>query len=62
LVQHLALDTTSLDGRAAFRLFKDVAAGNRDRIERGEDDWQGLAFALSPHKYARDSGVKRDLT
>ena len=62
LAQHLAFDTAGLDDRAALRLFKDVAAGNRDRIERREDDWQGLAFALSPHDYARDTGVKADLT
>ncbi|MFO1083301.1 MAG: phosphatidylserine/phosphatidylglycerophosphate/cardiolipin synthase family protein [Reyranellaceae bacterium] len=62
LAQHLALDTASLDDRAALRLFKEVAAGNRDRIERREDDWQGSAFALSPHDYARESGVKPDLT
>jgi phosphatidylserine/phosphatidylglycerophosphate/cardiolipin synthase-like enzyme len=62
LARHLALDTAGLDDRAALRLFKDVAAGNRDRIERREDGWQGSAFALSPHDYARDSGGKADLT
>jgi hypothetical protein len=51
-----------MDDRAALRLFRDIARSNRERMERREADWQGLAFALSPEAYGRESGVKADLT
>jgi cardiolipin synthase A/B len=60
--QHLGVDTTSLDDRAALRQFRDIGRGNRLRMESRVPDWQGLAFALSPETYARKSGVKSDLT
>ena len=60
--QHLGVDTASLDDRAALRQFRDVARGNRRRMESRVPDWQGLTFALSPETYARESGVKTDLT
>lgn len=62
LAQHLAIDTAGLDDRAALALFRDVADRNRAKIDRREDDWQGLAFALSPHEYARKTAAKADLT
>jgi cardiolipin synthase A/B len=49
LAEHLDRDTTSLDDRAAFRLYRQVA----DRNRRGADSWQGLACALTPSGYAR---------
>ena len=49
LAEHLDQDTTSLDDRAAFRLYRQVA----DRNRRRPDSWQGLAFALTPSDYAR---------
>ena len=60
--QHLDIDTTSFDDREALRRFRDIARGNRHRMESRAADWQGLTFALSPETYARKSGVKPDLT
>lgn len=60
--RHLGIDTAPLDDRAALRQFRDIARGNRLRLESRAPDWQGLAFALSPETYARKSGVKPDLT
>jgi cardiolipin synthase len=60
--QHLRIDTASLDDRAALRRFRDIARGNRRRMESRVPDWQGLTFALSPETYATKSGVKPDLT
>ncbi|SEP27493.1 Phosphatidylserine/phosphatidylglycerophosphate/cardiolipin synthase [Rhodospirillales bacterium URHD0017] len=60
--QHLGVDTASLDDRAALRQFRDIARGNRRRMESRTPDWQGLTFALSPETYATKSGVKPDLT
>jgi phosphatidylserine/phosphatidylglycerophosphate/cardiolipin synthase-like enzyme len=62
LAQYLAVDTAPLDDRAALGLFREIAARNRIGTAGPADDWQGTAFALSPHEYARDSGVKPDLT
>lgn len=60
--RHLGVDTAGLDDRAALRLFRDFARANRKRMESGATDWQGLVFALSSETYARESGVKPDLT
>ena len=60
--QHLGVDTSQMDDRAALRLFRDIARANQGKMERREPDWQGLAFALSPEAYGRESGVKADLT
>jgi cardiolipin synthase A/B len=60
--QHLGVDTASLDDRSALRLFQEIAGNNRDKMERHDGAWQGLAFALSPQDYGRNSGVKPDLT
>lgn len=59
---HLGLETASLDDRAALRMFRDIARANRDRLERGEPDWQGRVFALEPETYGFEPGVKSDLT
>jgi phosphatidylserine/phosphatidylglycerophosphate/cardiolipin synthase-like enzyme len=60
--QHLGVDTRQMDDRAALRLFQDIARRNREKMQRRESDWKGLAFALSPETYGRTSGVKADLT
>ena len=60
--QHLGIDTTGLDDRAALRLFKSIARDNRAKMEKHDANWQGLAFALSPEAYAREPGVKVDLS
>jgi cardiolipin synthase A/B len=60
--QHLGVDTRQLDDRAALRLFRDIARRNREKMQRREPDWKGLAFALAPEAYGRASGVKADLT
>jgi len=52
----------SLGDRAALRLFQEIAGKNRDKMERRDGVWQGLAFALSPQDYGRKSGVRPDLT
>ena len=62
LAQHLGVDTGQMDDRAALRLFRDVAHSNREKMDRRAPDWKGLAFALSPETYGRESGVKVDLT
>ena len=62
LAQHLGVDTSQMDDRAALRLFRDMARGNREKMDRRAPDWKGLAFALSPETYGRESGVKADLT
>ena len=60
--QHLGVETAQMDDRTALRLFSDIARANRGKMERRDPDWQGLAFALSPEAYGRESGVKADLT
>ena len=45
-VEHLGLDTSELDDRAAARLFRRIARENRRKREAGEAAWQGLAFEL----------------
>jgi cardiolipin synthase A/B len=60
--QHLGVDAVALDDRAALRQFRDIARGNRLKLERREADWQGLTFTVSPETYATPLGVKPDLT
>ena len=60
--QHLGVDTSQIDDRAALRVFRDIARANQGKMERREPDWKGLAFSLSPEGYGRESGVKADLT
>jgi phosphatidylserine/phosphatidylglycerophosphate/cardiolipin synthase-like enzyme len=60
--QHLGMDTNRMDDRAALRLFRDIARANQGKMDRREPDWKGMAFALSPEAYGRESGVKADLT
>jgi len=51
LREHLGQDTTQLDDRTAFRLYREIARENAARRERGEK-LEGLAFALDPTTYA----------
>jgi hypothetical protein len=51
--EHLDLDTSPLDDRAALRSFRQVALENRRRFDAGDPDWQGLAFTLDPARYGR---------
>ena len=62
IAQHLGMETSQMDDRAALRLFRDMARSNREKMERRAPDWKGLAFALLPETYGRESGVKADLT
>jgi len=50
LQEHLALDTTELDDRAAFAHFRKLARENAARRARG-DALHGLAFAIDPRTY-----------
>lgn len=61
LGQHLGIDTSSLDDRAALALFATVARSNRARMQGHDANWQGLVFALSPGAYARRAGMTADL-
>jgi cardiolipin synthase A/B len=49
--EHLAHDTSQMDDRAALRLFRQIALENRERADRGDVAWKGLAFALDVEGY-----------
>jgi cardiolipin synthase A/B len=51
LHEHLGHDTSGLDDRDAFRLFRSIARENRRKFDAGNHAWQGLAFALDPAAY-----------
>jgi cardiolipin synthase A/B len=51
--EHLAQDTSAIDDRAALRLFRRIARGNRQRHENGDPLWQGLALSLDIATYGR---------
>jgi cardiolipin synthase len=51
LSEHLGQDTLQLDDREALRLYRDIARENRLRGERGDFDWEGLAYLLDPTTY-----------
>jgi len=51
LAEHLGTDTTDLDDRAALALYRHVAKENRAKRDRGDPDWQGIAYALDPVTY-----------
>jgi hypothetical protein len=40
--QHLGAETAPLDDRHALQVFLPIARANRDTIERGAANWQGL--------------------
>jgi phosphatidylserine/phosphatidylglycerophosphate/cardiolipin synthase-like enzyme len=49
--EHLDIDTTHMDDRAALDRFRRVARENRRRRDVGDNDWQGLAFTIDPETY-----------
>jgi cardiolipin synthase A/B len=51
LAEHLDRDTTGIDDRAAFCLYREIARANRRRREACDGRWQGLAFSLDPAAY-----------
>ena len=52
--EHIALDTCEMDDVSALLLFRQIAHENRQRHERGNADWQGLAFSLDMATYAQE--------
>jgi cardiolipin synthase A/B len=48
LAEHIAQDTSALDGRAALHVFRAVAEQNADRQRSGDPDWEGIACAMDP--------------
>jgi phosphatidylserine/phosphatidylglycerophosphate/cardiolipin synthase-like enzyme len=51
LSEHLDADTSELDDRSAFALYREIARANRDKRDAGRGDWRGNAFALDPSAY-----------
>lgn len=51
LAEHLDRDTSHLSDVEALRLYARIARANRQALDAGEGDWQGLAFALDPKTY-----------
>jgi cardiolipin synthase A/B len=52
LYEHLAVDTATMDDRAALALYRRTADANRRKRETGDPAWQGNAFTLNPATYA----------
>jgi cardiolipin synthase A/B len=50
LLEHLDVDTSDLDDRAALTLYRDIAVANAKRRQEGLA-LEGLAFALDPMIY-----------
>lgn len=51
LHEHLGLDTSALDDRAAFALYRERAHANATKRANG-GSLDGLAFAMDPRTYA----------
>ena len=51
LAEHLGEATSGLDDVAALRLYREIAADNRRRRDRGDAAWRGLAYRLDPAAY-----------
>ena len=51
LAEHLDVDTSGMDDRAALALYRRIAADNQARRDAGAGDWQGNAFTLDPAAY-----------
>ena len=51
LAEHLAQDTSALDGRSALRVFRTVAEQNACRRDAGDPDWEGIAWAMDPLRW-----------
>jgi phosphatidylserine/phosphatidylglycerophosphate/cardiolipin synthase-like enzyme len=52
--EHLATDTSEMDDTGALLLFRRIARENRQRPERSDADWQGLAFSLDVATYGQE--------
>ena len=48
LNEHLAMDISGLDELAALQLFGKIARENRGLFDKGDSEWQGLAYSLLP--------------
>lgn len=53
--EHLGTDTSTMDDAGALRVFRQIARENRWRHERGDPNWQGLAFRLDIASYGQES-------
>jgi phosphatidylserine/phosphatidylglycerophosphate/cardiolipin synthase-like enzyme len=53
LAEHLDVDTSGMDDRAALALYRRIAADNRAKRDSGAGDWQGNAFTLDPAAYGQ---------
>jgi cardiolipin synthase A/B len=51
LREHLDRDTSGMNDREAFHLFRKIARNNRQKFEVGDPAWQGLAFELDVATY-----------
>jgi hypothetical protein len=51
LREHLDQDTSGMNNREAFHLFRKIARENRQKFESGDPAWQGLAFELDLATY-----------
>jgi cardiolipin synthase A/B len=49
--EHLGQDTSGMDDRNAFHLFRKIARENRKKSEAGDHAWQGLACELDLATY-----------
>jgi len=49
--EHIAQDVSELDDLSAVELFKAVGQQNREKHDRGNSDWQGLAFTMDMSTY-----------
>jgi phosphatidylserine/phosphatidylglycerophosphate/cardiolipin synthase-like enzyme len=51
--EHLDVDTSNLSDVEALRRFRRIARENRERHDRGDPDWQGLAVRLDLTTYGQ---------
>ena len=52
--EHLAIDTSEMDDTSALRLFRRIANENKQRHDRSDPNWQGLAFSLDVASYGQE--------
>jgi len=52
--EHLAIDTSEMDDTGALLLFRRIAHENRQRHERSDPIWQGLAVSLNAATYGQE--------
>jgi cardiolipin synthase A/B len=49
--EHLGMNTKTLGCREALRLFRAVARENRDKLEKRDAGWSGIAYSLDVRRY-----------